>query len=96
MNTDKLTGSVVFIEWVFHGLTAWGLIRLRRMRPELPRPYRSLAFPLAPAVYLVMALGILGYNLANADPSLTGVGVGVLAVGAVVYAPWRALMSRRA
>jgi len=96
MNTDKLTGSVVFIEWVFHGLTAWGLIRLRRMRPELPRPYRSLAFPLAPTVYLVMALGILGYNLANADPSLTGVGVGVLAVGAVVYAPWRALMSRRA
>ena len=54
MDVGKLTESVVFAEWVFHGLTAWGLIRLRMRRPELPRPYRSLAFPLAPAIYLIV------------------------------------------
>jgi APA family basic amino acid/polyamine antiporter len=92
MNVGKLADSVVFAEWVFHGLTAWGLIRLRMRRPDLVRPYRSFAYPLAPLVYLVVAAGILGGNLKNAEWSMTGVGLGVLALGALVYAPWRAVM----
>ena len=96
MNVDKLTGSVVFVEWVFHGLTAWGLIRLRRLRPALPRPYRSFAYPLAPAIYLVAAVGVLGGNLKTAEWRLTGLGLAVLALGAVVYVPWRRVMRDRA
>jgi APA family basic amino acid/polyamine antiporter len=92
MNVGKLADSVVFAEWVFHGLTAWGLIRLRLRRPELARPYRSFAYPLAPAVYLAVAAGILGGNLKTAEWSMTGVGLGVLALGALVYAPWRTMM----
>jgi basic amino acid/polyamine antiporter, APA family len=94
MDVDTLTGSVVFAEWFFHGLIAWGLIRLRKRRPELPRPYRSFAFPLAPAVYLVAAACVLAGNLALTRGLETAVGASVLAAGALIYAPWRRFFRR--
>lgn len=94
MTIDVLTGSVVFAEWVFHGLVAWGLIRLRARHPELPRPYRSLAFPLAPALYLATALLVVVGNLTSSSGLTTGVGLGVLAAGAALYRPWRSLFHR--
>lgn len=93
MTVDRLTGSVVFAEWFFHGLVAYGLIRLRARRPELPRPYRSLAFPLAPALYLAAAAAVLAGNLATARGLETAVGASVLVAGALVYAPWRRLFA---
>jgi APA family basic amino acid/polyamine antiporter len=94
MDVGRLTGSVVFAEWFFHGLVAYGLIRLRARRPELPRPYKSLAFPLAPALYLGAAACVLAGNLATARGLETAVGAAVLAAGALVYAPWRRLFAR--
>ena len=38
---DALVSSVSFVEWIFHGLAALALLSLRRVRPELPRPFRS-------------------------------------------------------
>jgi len=93
MTVDRLTGSVVFAEWFFHGLVAYGLIRLRARRPELPRPYRSFAFPLAPAVYLAAAACVLAGNLATTRGLETAVGAAVLVSGALVYAPWRWLFA---
>ncbi len=94
MDVGRLTGSVVFAEWFFHGLVAYGLIRLRARRPELPRPYKSLAFPLAPAVYLGAAACVLAGNLATARGLETAIGAAVLAAGALVYLPWRRLFAR--
>lgn len=89
MNPDALASSVVFAEWIFHALTAWGLIRLRRLRPDLPRPYRSFLWPLAPALYLVTAGAVLIGNVATGPWILSGLGLTVCAAGAVVYLPWR-------
>lgn len=86
---EHLTGSVVFVEWIFHGLVAWGLLRIRRNRPELPRPYQSPLYPLFPLAYLVLAGIVVGGNLWQAAPSQTGTGLGVLALGAAVFALWR-------
>ena len=94
MSIDTLTGSVVFAEWIFHGLVAWGLIRLRSRRKDLPRPYRSLAYPLAPALYLAAALAVVVGNLATGPGLQTAIGLSVLAAGAAVYGPWRRLMQR--
>lgn len=95
MNVEKLTGSVVFAEWFFHLLVAYGLIRLRRLRPDLPRPYRSFAFPLAPAVYLVAAACVLLGNLAASRGPETAVGGCVLLAGAAVYPPWRSFLAKK-
>lgn len=90
-----LVDAVVFIEWFFHGLVAFALLRLRRTRPDLPRPFASPLYPLAPLIYLAVALGVIGGNLQEANPGTIGMGLGVLALGMLVYRPWQSLMRRR-
>ncbi|MGH9333271.1 MAG: APC family permease, partial [Vicinamibacteria bacterium] len=41
----QLTTYVVFASWVFYALSALALVRLRRTRPDLERPYRSWGYP---------------------------------------------------
>jgi APA family basic amino acid/polyamine antiporter len=60
---DFLVDSVVFVEWMFHLLAALGLLLLRVRQPDLPRPYRSPFYPLAPLVYLAAACVVVGGNL---------------------------------
>ena len=42
-DAEFLVDSVVFVEWLFHVLIAFGLLWLRRHRADLPRPFRSFA-----------------------------------------------------
>lgn len=89
-----LVDSVVFVEWFFHGLVALALIRLRRRRPDLPRPFRSPLYPLAPVLYAVTAVLVVVGTMWQADRDLTLSGLGTIAVGVIVYRPWRALCDR--
>ena len=86
---DRLGHSVVFAEWIFHGLTGLALLRLRRLRPDLPRPFRSPLYPLFPLLYVLMASGVVLGNLLTSPTGVTGLGLGLLALGALVYLPWR-------
>lgn len=94
MDADALTGSVVFAEWIFHGLVALGLILIRARRPELPRPFRSPLWPAAPVLYLVTAAAVVLGNLWISDARQTGIGCAVLLIGALVYWPWRRMFAR--
>ena len=93
---QRLVDSVVFVEWIFHGLVAIGLLQIRRKRPDLPRPYRSPLYPLAPVIYIVAATLVVGGTLWQAEWDLKLQGLGIVALGALVYRPWRALMARQA
>ena len=84
-----LVEAVVFVEWIFHGLVAWALIRLVRSHPAHPRPYASPLFPLAPVVYLVAAVLVVGSTVWQSDASVRLTGVAVVASGALVYGVWR-------
>lgn len=92
---EVLVDSVVFVEWIFHALVAVALLRLRATRPDLPRPFRSPLYPLAPAGYLVIATAVVAGNLIQANARAVVIGASVLAVGALIYRPWRALVSAR-
>jgi len=89
---DFLVDSVVFVEWIFHGLVAIALLRLRWMRPELPRPFRSFAYPLCPLVYFAAAAIVFVNTVWTAAPERKFTGLGILAVGLVVYGPWRRMV----
>jgi APA family basic amino acid/polyamine antiporter len=89
---DELVDSVVFAEWIFHALAALALLRLRSARPELPRPFRSPLYPLAPLLYLAVAAAVVAGTLAQADASRVSAGLAVLAAGALAYGPWRRLV----
>lgn len=52
---SQLLDYVIFAVLLFYVATIAGLFRLRRTRPDAPRPYRALGYPLLPAAYLVAA-----------------------------------------
>lgn len=90
----ELADAVVFAEWIFHALVAGALLYLRRTRKDLERPFTSPLYPLFPALYGVLAVAVVVGNLMTNDPKITNLGLRVLAVGAVVYYPWRWLARR--
>lgn len=69
------------------GVTVAGLIRLRRRRPELPRPYRATGYPLTPALYLLASGLTVGVGLWEAASTgaallpLAGLGLWGVLVG---------------
>ncbi len=87
-----LVDSVVFVEWIFHGLVAIALLRLRS-RPGVAWPFRSPFGAWAACVYLATAIAVVAGNLAQANLTAVAIGGTVLIVGAAAYRPWRALVA---
>ena len=55
---EALTETFVIAIWPFYGLCVAGIFRLRRLRPDLARPYRVAGYPVVPAVFLVAVVGV--------------------------------------
>ena len=83
----QLLDYVIFAVLVFYVLTIVGLFRLRRTRPEAPRPYRAFGYPVLPALYIVMALWICGVLL-RYKPQYTWPGLLLVLLGVPVYWIW--------
>jgi APA family basic amino acid/polyamine antiporter len=92
---EMVVDSVVFVEWIFHALVAVALLRIRKVRTDLPRPFRSPLYPLAPIGYLAIATVVVAGNLVQANVRAIAIGAAVLIVGAIAYKPWRRLVSAR-
>ena len=74
---------VVYTEWIFFGLMAVGLYRLRR-RPDLARRYSVAGYPVLPAIFAFAAFGVVA-NQVYADPVATLQGLGLVLLGLPVY-----------
>jgi APA family basic amino acid/polyamine antiporter len=83
----QLLDYVIFAVLVFYVLTIVGLFRLRRTRPDAPRPYRAFGYPVLPALYIVMALWICGVLL-RYKPQYTWPGLLLVLLGVPVYWIW--------
>ncbi len=87
---SELLNYVVFAALIFYLLTTVSLFRLRRLRPDLPRPVKAFGYPVLPALYIV-AIGFLLVVLL-ADPQqrkFSALGLLIVALGIPVYAVWR-------
>jgi amino acid transporter len=69
--------------WSFFLLTGVSLFALRARYPDAPRPYRVPLYPVTPAVFVASCAYMLYSSIAYTGKGAL-VGVGVLAVGAVV------------
>jgi len=79
-----LLSGVVFADWIFFGLGAASVFALRKKRPDLPRPYKVLGYPIMPAFFVLCAVvGIVSAYVSAFKMSL--VGTAMLAVGAIVH-----------
>lgn len=50
---DMLTDMLIFVSWFFYGMSALGIIRLRRIMPDVARPYRVWAYPWPTILFVV-------------------------------------------
>jgi APA family basic amino acid/polyamine antiporter len=84
----QLFTYVIFTGWIFYGLGAAGVIRLRQKRPELDRPYRTFGYPVLPLLFVVAAAALVANTLAqNVGPSSAG--LALVAAGLPVYWFWK-------
>ncbi|MGB7132829.1 MAG: APC family permease, partial [Candidatus Sulfotelmatobacter sp.] len=83
----QLLDYIIFAVLVFYILTIVGLFILRRTRPDAPRPYRAIGYPVLPAVYIAMAL-FIDVVLLRYKPQFTWPGLIVVLLGIPVYYAW--------
>jgi APA family basic amino acid/polyamine antiporter len=73
----------VFADWIFFGLGGGSVFVLRRKRPDAARPYRSLGYPVLPALF-VMAAAVGVVSAYVAAPRMSLFGTGLLVAGVLV------------
>ena len=84
----QLLDYVIFAALVFYFLTTLALFRLRRTRPDLPRPVKAFGYPWLPALYMATVAAILVVLLVY-RPLYTWPGLLIVALGIPVYVLWR-------
>jgi basic amino acid/polyamine antiporter, APA family len=84
----NLLDYVISAALIFYILTIAGVFRLRRTRPDAPRPYRAFGYPLVPALYIAGAAIILGVLFVY-RPATTWPGLAIVLLGVPVYLAWR-------
>ncbi len=83
----QLLDYTIFAVLLFYILTLVGLFVLRRTRPDAPRPYRALGYPVLPAVYILLAL-MIDVVLLRYKPQYTWPGLIIVLLGIPVYFVW--------
>ena len=84
---SQLLDYIIFAVLVFYILTIVGLFVLRFKRPDAPRPYKALGYPVLPAIYIVMAAWIC-IVLLRYKPQYTWPGLVLVLLGIPVYLFW--------
>ena len=77
---------VVYTEWIFFALMAFGLYVLRR-KPDITRSYKIWGYPVVPAIFIVFSLAIVVNQLVS-DPRESLFGLAIVLLGLPVYYLW--------
>ncbi len=85
---NRLLAYVIFSLWLFYALTTASVFALRRREPQLPRPYRTLGYPWAPAVFVVLAAILTGATILQ-RPQQSLFGLALILAGLPFYFLWR-------
>ena len=81
---EQLFTYVMFSSILLHMVGAIALFRLRRTRPDHPRPYRVWGYPYVPAVFILASTAFV-LNTLREKPTESFAGLGLLALGLPVY-----------
>ncbi len=86
----QLLDYVIFAALLFYVLTTVGLFVLRAKRPDAERPYRTVGYPLVPALYLLLCTAVaVTLLLAGKTRTQAISGLVLVLVGVPVYYAWR-------
>lgn len=84
---DQLTDMLIFASFIFYGATAFGVIRMRIVAPELHREYKVPGYPVIPAFFCLFCLFLVVQTLYN-KPGEALAGLGLIALGIPFYFYW--------
>ena len=83
----QLLDYIIFAVLVFYILTIAGLFVLRVKRPDEPRPYRAIGYPVLPGIYILMAV-FIDVVLLRYKPQYTWPGLIIVLLGIPVFFLW--------
>jgi APA family basic amino acid/polyamine antiporter len=81
---EALTNTFVLAIWPFYALSVAAIYRLRRLRPEMARPYKVVGYPVVPAVFIAAVIGFVVNALIN-DTLNTSLTFLLILAGVPVY-----------
>jgi len=87
---DKVLVFVSVPLVIIGAMTVLSLFVFRVKRPDQPRPYKCWGYPVVPAIYVMLALGMLYAKILQRG--IYGpIGIGVFIAGVPVYYLWKKL-----
>ena len=87
---NQLLDYVIFAALLFYALTTIGLFILRAKRPDEPRPYKAVGYPVLPGLYILLAGGVaVTLLLADKTRAQAISGLVLVLLGVPVYLLWR-------
>ncbi len=81
---NTLTDMLVVVIWIFYILTFIAVFILRKREPDLPRPYRTLGYPVVPVIAILGGIFIV-VNTLFTQTMLTLIGIGITLLGLPFY-----------
>ena len=81
---ERLTDTFVLAIWPFYALGVAAIYRLRASRPDLPRPYRAIGYPVVPAIFIASVAAFVINSLMN-DTTNSVITFAVIFAGLPVY-----------
>jgi amino acid transporter len=81
---EALTDTFVLAIWPFYALGVAAIYRLRRLRPDLERPYRAIGYPIVPAIFVLSVVAFVINALVH-EPISTGATFALILAGIPIF-----------
>ncbi|MBI2686379.1 MAG: amino acid permease [Acidobacteria bacterium] len=85
---DQLFTYVIFASWILYGMATASVLVLRRKKPDMPRPYRALGYPVVPIIFVLVAAALILSTLQK-SPRESLLGLVIMATGIPFYFRWK-------
>ena len=87
---DQLTNYVVFSAWIFYAMVTGVVFVMRKKRPDAPRAYKAVGYPVVPFIFIVLATLLL-INTVFESPRESLIGLAFILSGIPVFFIFRKL-----
>lgn len=81
---DAITNMLIFVIWFFYCMVFVGVMKMRKTRPDLKRPYKVPLYPIIPLIALVGGAFILISTLIQQFVT-TAIGIVITLIGVPIY-----------
>lgn len=85
---EDLTSLVMFANWMFYAMAVVSMMRMRKTKPEMKRPYRTWGYPVTPLLFVAGAFALSG-GLWIARPVRSTIGLLFILSGFIPYKFWQ-------